>query len=319
MNVATNSEDAAGGMEKPEASADRGAVLIAGPTASGKSALALRLAAERDGVVINTDSMQVYAELVVLTARPSEDDMERVPHMLYGFVPAAQRYSVALWRDAAAAALDAARASGRLPIFVGGTGLYFKALTEGIAAVPPVDPAIRASVAERAGRLGVPVLHAELALRDAEGAALLKPTDRTRVMRALEVLEATGTPLRHWQRERVEPPLIQLETAEALVVEPARELLYRRIEQRFDAMVEAGALAEVGKLLALQLDEDLPAMKAIGVREFREHLEGRIGLAEAIERAKMETRRYAKRQSTWFRHQMPGWRRIAAGDDYPAR
>lgn len=317
MNVATNSFGMAEGMENLEISADRRAVLIAGPTASGKSALAIDLAERLGGVVINADSMQLYRELRILSARPGVADEARVPHRLYGEVPAAKRFSVAAWREAAAHALDEVRAAGKVPIIVGGTGLYFKALTEGLAAIPPIPEPVRARIADRADAEGVPALHAALAVLDPVGAARLQPGDRTRVLRALEVVEVTGRPISHWQETIALPRLIDLADAAAFVLEPERPVLHERIGLRFDAMVAAGALDEVRALLALGLDADLPAMKAIGVREFRDHLEGRSDLAAAIERAKMETRRYAKRQSTWFRHQMPGWRRITAPAQMP--
>lgn len=273
------------------------------------------MAERHGGVIINADSMQVYAELRILSARPDAAEETRAPHRLYGHVPASRRYSVAAWRRDAEAALKAAWGAGQLPIIVGGTGLYFKALTEGIADVPSVPQEIRARVELWAEREGVPTLHAALAERDAEGAALLKPSDRTRVVRALEVLEATGSPLRHFQARLTEPPLIEPDQAHRLVLDPERALLYARIGERFDRMVEAGALDEVRALSALGLDPALPAMKAIGVREFSAFLAGEITLPEAIERAKMETRRYAKRQVTWFRHQMADWTRIVPGDD----
>ena len=265
--------------------------------------------------MINADSMQVYRELRILTARPDAGEEGRAPHRLYGEVPASTRFSVAAWRGEAAQVLREARESGSLPIFVGGTGLYFKALTEGIADLPPIDPAIRAAIAERAATEGVPALHAALARLDPVGAARLEPGDRTRVLRALEVVEATGCPLSHWQEKTSVPPLVDLADTAAYVLAPDRAVLYARIGRRFDAMVAEGALDEVRALLALGLDPELPAMKAIGVREFRAHLAGEIDLAEAIERAKMETRRYAKRQSTWFRHQMEGWHSVESPDE----
>lgn len=262
--------------------------------------------------------MQVYRELRVLTARPDAAEEARAPHRLYGQVPASTRFSVAAWRDEAARVLREVREAGRLPIFVGGTGLYFKALTEGIADLPPIDPAIRAALADRAEAGGVPALHAALARLDPAGAARLEPGDRTRVLRALEVAEATGHPLSYWQERSSAPPLVDLADAAAYVLAPDRTALYERIGHRFDAMVAGGALDEVAALLALGLDPALPAMKAIGVREFGAHLAGEISRTEAIERAKMETRRYAKRQSTWFRHQMQGWLQIASPADLPA-
>ncbi len=268
--------------------------------------------------MINADSMQVYRDLRILTARPDASEEARAPHRLYGQVPASTRFSVAAWRAEAERVLRDVRESGRLPIFVGGTGLYFKALTEGLADLPPIDPAIRQAIADRAAAEGVLALHAALVRLDPAGAARLEPGDRTRVLRALEVVEATGRPLSHWQEKTSAPPLVDLTDAAAYVLAPDRATLYGRIGRRFDAMVAEGGLDEAAALLALGLDPELPAMKAIGVREFRCYLAGEIELPDAIERAKMETRRYAKRQSTWFRHQMAGWRPVESPADVPS-
>lgn len=288
---------------------DRRAVLIAGPTASGKSALALAFAERLGGVIINADSMQVYAGLRILTARPDEAETARAPHRLYGHVDPAERYTVARWREDVAAAIAAVEAEGRLPIIVGGTGLYFQALTEGLAIVPPIPEALRVELDREADRIGVAALHARLASRDKDAFARLKPNDRTRVLRALEVVEATGRPLAHWQREPGLPPLIAPHEAHRLVLAPDRAELYARIDRRFDAMVASGALEEAGAFLARRLDPALPAMKVIGVAEFAAHLAAETTLDAAIEKAKMQTRRYAKRQGTWFRNQMGGWGR----------
>ena len=269
-------------------------------------ALALTLAERHRGTIVNADSMQVYRDLRIITARPSLDDEAREPHRLYGFVDAAENYSVGRWCVDAKAALDDIWGQGRLPILVGGTGLYFKALTEGLSAVPPTPPDIRASVRARCDAIGAEALHAELGRRDPVMAGRLKPGDRMRVARALEVLEATGRSLADWQRDGM-PAM--LDTAAAirffLVVERAE--LYRRIDARFDAMLAAGTLDEVRALAARKLDPMLPAMKAHGVPWLRRHLAGEITLAEAAEGGKADTRRYTKRQVTWFRHQMPGW------------
>ncbi|SHF24934.1 tRNA dimethylallyltransferase [Kaistia soli DSM 19436] len=288
------------------------AVLIAGPTASGKSALALRLAEQHDGTVINADSMQVYAELSVLSARPRPEETARAPHLLYGHVPAAERYTVARWRTDVAAAIAATEREGRLPIIVGGTGLYFKALTEGLSAVPPIPEALRQALDEAANEAGVPALHARLAALDPEGAARLSPNDRTRVLRALEVVEATGRPLAAFQLEEGLPPLIAPDEALRIVIEPDRATLYERINRRFDLMVSEGAIEEARGLIALGLDPNLPAMKAIGVKEFGGYLAGHATLDAAIDEAKMQTRRYAKRQGTWFRNQMGDWQRVSS-------
>jgi tRNA dimethylallyltransferase len=282
------------------------AVLIAGPTASGKSALASSIACARGGIVINADAMQVYRELCILTARPSAADEAAAPHRLYGHVAAAERYSVGRWLADAAAALAEARAAGRLPVFVGGTGLYFAALTEGLADLPPIPAAVRAAVAARLAAEGPAALHAALAARDPAGAAMLAPADRTRIARALEVIEATGHPLAAWQR-RAPPPLIDLATAERVLVLPDRAELYRRIDRRVEAMLAAGALAEAERIGRLRLDPALPAMKAIGVRELLDVLAGRAEPAEAAARIKTASRQYAKRQMTWLRQRMAGW------------
>jgi tRNA dimethylallyltransferase len=293
------------------------AVLIAGPTASGKSALAIDLAHQNNGVIINADSMQVYRELRILSARPDAEEAAQAPHRLYGHVAASERYSVARWRKDAKAALEAAWQDGKLPIVIGGTGLYFKALTEGLSEIPPIPTALRVEVEARADRDGVPALHAALALLDPESAGRLEPQDRTRVIRALEVVEATGRTIGAWQKETGTPPLVDAASVRRIVLEPERSVLYDRIGERFDRMVGQGGVAEAEALIALGLDPALPAMKAIGIREFGAHLAGALSLEEAIERAKMETRRYAKRQGTWFRNQMADWPRHVPGEPAP--
>jgi tRNA dimethylallyltransferase len=280
------------------------AVLIAGPTASGKSALALELAQKTGGVVINADSMQVYRDLRIITARPRPEEEARVPHLLYGHVDAAINFSVGHWVNDAAAALAQARAQNRLPIFVGGSGLYFKALTRGLSAVPPIPNEIREAVRARLERDGVEILHAELARRDPASAERLKPRDRTRIARALEVVEATGRSLTDWHRDGL-PPLLPPGQFRALFLEPDREALYARIDARFAAMLEAGALDEVGRLASRKLDPLLPAMKAHGVPALIRLLRGEISMDEATAIGAADTRHYAKRQFTWFRHQLP--------------
>ncbi len=282
------------------------AVLIAGPTASGKSALALAVAERYGGVVVNADSMQVYRDLRVITARPNPAEEAQVPHRLYGHVDAAENYSVGRWCQDIRAALDEVRAAGRVPILAGGTGLYFKALTQGLSAVPPTPPDIRASVRARCDAEGSATLHAELARRDPEMAARLKPGDRMRIARALEVLEATGRSLADWHRDGL-PAILDRDRALKLFLVIDRAELHRRIDARFDAMLAAGALDEVRALAARGLDPMLPAMKAHGVPWLRRHLAGEISLEAAAEGGKLDTRRYTKRQATWFRHQMPGW------------
>jgi tRNA dimethylallyltransferase len=280
------------------------AVLIAGPTASGKSALALELAQKTGGVIINADSMQVYRDLHILTARPTAAQERQVPHRLYGYVDAGLNFSAGAWVTDAAKTLAEAREQGCLPIFVGGSGLYLKALTRGLSAVPPIPSAIRESVREKLARDGVEVLHAELARRDKVSAERLKPRDRSRIARALEVIEATGRSLTDWHREGL-PPLLPENSFRALFLSPERDSLYARIDARFDAMLDAGALEEVGRLAGRELDPLLPAMKAHGVPPLISHLAGEITLEEAAEKGRADTRHYAKRQFTWFRHQLP--------------
>ncbi|MBR0846312.1 tRNA (adenosine(37)-N6)-dimethylallyltransferase MiaA [Bradyrhizobium diazoefficiens] len=280
------------------------AVLIAGPTASGKSALALELALAAGGVVINADSMQVYRDLRIITARPTHDDEARAPHRLYGHVDAAVNFSAGAWVSDAAKALDKARSESRLPIFIGGTGLYFKALTAGLSVVPPIPPEIREDVRARLERNGVEALHAELARRDRRAAERLNLRDRTRIARALEVVEATGRSLLDWHREG-QPPLLPRDSFRAVFLAPERDALYARIDARFDAMLEAGALGEVERLAARGLDPLLPAMKAHGVPALIRHLRGELSLEEAATIGRADTRHYAKRQFTWFRHQLP--------------
>jgi tRNA dimethylallyltransferase len=280
------------------------AVLIAGPTASGKSALALELAQNTGGTVINTDSMQVYRDLRIITARPTSEEEARVPHRLYGQVDAAVNFSAGGWVSDAAAVLAEVRAQNRLPIFVGGSGLYFKALTRGLSAVPPIPSEIRESVRARLERDGVEALHAELARRDPLTAERLKPRDRSRVARALEVVEATGRSLTDWHREGL-PPLLPKGAFSALFLAPERDELYARIDARFEAMLKSGALDEVAALAARKLDPLLPAMKAHGVPALIRHIRGEIPLDEAATIGRADTRHYAKRQFTWFRHQLP--------------
>ncbi|MEJ0097999.1 MAG: tRNA (adenosine(37)-N6)-dimethylallyltransferase MiaA, partial [Bauldia sp.] len=288
----------------------RGAVvLLAGPTASGKSRLALDLAGESHGIVINADSMQVYRELRVLSARPDAEDEAAATHRLYGHVEARTRYSVGAWLADASAALAEARAAGRPAVVVGGTGLYFKALTEGLAPVPAIPAALRAGLLAETSGLESAELHARLAALDPEDAAAVRPSDRTRIVRALEVFTATGASLAEWKRGASSTPLVDASAAERIVLMPDRAELHRRIAARAERMVHVGAIEEVRALLAQGLDPDLPAMKAIGVRELRDHLAGRMSLDEATAAIKTETRRYAKRQMTWFRNQMSDWPR----------
>ncbi|WP_319797037.1 tRNA (adenosine(37)-N6)-dimethylallyltransferase MiaA [Nitrobacter sp.] len=280
------------------------AVLIAGPTASGKSALALSLAERTGGIVINTDSMQVYHDLRIITARPTPDEEARVPHRLYGHVDASVNCSAGMWVGDAAKTLQDARAQNRLPIFVGGSGLYFKALTRGLSAVPPIASRVRDAVRARLESEGPEALHAVLARHDPAAADRLKPRDRARIARALEVVEATGRSLTDWHRDGL-PPLLPPREVKAIFLAPDREALYARIDARFGAMLAAGALDEVAALAERRLDPLLPAMKAHGVPALIRHLRGEISLEQAAGIGRADTRHYAKRQFTWFRHQLP--------------
>ena len=293
------------------------AVLIAGPTASGKSALALAVAESLGGIVINADSMQVYRDLAIITARPGSADAARAAHLLYGHVDAAENYSVGRFVEDAREALTQARTQARVAVFTGGSGLYFKALTRGLAAIPPVAAEIRIAVRAKLESGGVAALHAELARRDPATAARLAPADRTRVARALEVFEATGRAISDWHRDGL-PPLLDAAHIVKVFLAPERAELYRRIDARFDAMLAAGALEEVRALHARRLDPLLPAMKAHGVPWLIRHIGGEMSLAAAAEHGKADTRHYAKRQFTWFRHQLGDWPRAdphAAFDD----
>ncbi len=278
-------------------------LIVAGPTASGKSSLALDIAREFNGVVINGDSMQVYAELRVLTARPSPRDEKRAPHRLYGTVPASQSCSAARWRNMALAEIERAASNGKLAVVCGGTGLYLRALCQGLSPVPEIPPGVRRRLAARLGRDGAVALHGDLAARDPEMAARLEPADGQRIARALEVLEATGRSLAAWQAQGGQGPPDGLRFA-TILLSPPRDALYEACDARLAAMLEQGALEEVRALIALGLAPGLPAMKALGLREFAAHLAGNCTLDEALGEARQATRRYAKRQMTWFRHQI---------------
>jgi tRNA dimethylallyltransferase len=277
------------------------AVLIAGPTASGKSAQVLALAEDIGGVVINTDSMQVYREAPILTAQPSEADKARAPHLLYGHISAREVYSVGSWRADAAGALAKAQAMGRVPVFVGGTGLYFMALTEGLADVPPTPPEIRDAARALLDDIGVEALHAQLTDRDPLTASRLRPSDPQRVLRAFEVFEATGRPLAEWQSAPAEPVLKDKKVA-AFVLDPPRPELRARIAHRFEAMLDQGGLEEARKLEGL--DPGLPAAKLLGLRPLQALAAGTLTREEALDAAITGTRQFAKRQMTWFRHRM---------------
>lgn len=280
--------------------------LIAGPTASGKSAIALELARRHDGVVINADASQVYADLRILSARPTEAEAAQAPHRLFGHVDGANAYSAARYAADARAAIDEAVAAGRLPILVGGTGLYLRTLLDGIAPVPDIDPAIRAQVRS----LPVDAAHDRLKAVDPAAAARLNPGDTTRVARALEVRLSTGRTLTEWQARR-EGGIGDRIHLTAAVLLPDRDWLTARCDARLRAMFDAGAVAEVQALLARDLDPALPVMRAIGVPEIAAMLTGGITRPEALDRAMLATRQYAKRQYTWFRNQPPpDWKRL---------
>jgi tRNA dimethylallyltransferase len=275
-------------------------LIIAGPTASGKSALALELAATFGGTVINADSMQIYRDLYILTARPDARAEERAPHRLYGFLAATERGSAAQWRTLALEEIAAATRAGRLPILVGGTGLYLRALEKGLAPVPEIPEPIRREAIDLYRRLGEIAFRERLAQLDADSSRSLSPGDRQRLMRAYEVVRATGTALGTWQQglHPSSPYRFRM-----ILLMPAREELYAACEARFVRMIEAGALAEVAALAARGLDPDLPAMKALGVPELLRHLRGEMPLEAAVAAAQRATRQYVKRQMTWFRHQ----------------
>ncbi|MBV8106353.1 MAG: tRNA (adenosine(37)-N6)-dimethylallyltransferase MiaA [Hyphomicrobiales bacterium] len=286
----------------------RRALLIAGPTASGKSAVALRLAERFGMTIINADSMQVYADLRILTARPSASEEAQAPHRLFGEIDGGVNYSAGRWARRAREIL--AEIGERPVIFVGGTGLYFRALTEGLSAMPAVSVAVRDATRAKAEGRATAELHAELAAIDPDTAARLRPSDRQRTLRALEVIAATGRPLASFQGAREKPPL-EPGGWGGFFLAPDRATLYQRIDARFDAMIAAGALDEVAALAKRRLDPALPVMRAHGVPPLIAHLEGRLALAEAAVRAKLDTRHYAKRQFTWARHQLKGFEWVA--------
>ena len=279
-------------------------ILLAGPTASGKSALALALAEQFGGTIINADSMQVYRDLRLITARPSVEEERRMPHALYGHVDAAENYSVGAWRSEAAAELAMAERQSRAAIVVGGTGLYFNALTRGLTAMPPIPKQVRDDVRARLKSDGAAALHDELKRLDPHAAARLNRGDRARISRALEVMVATGRSIRDWH-EDAKPDGPDSLRAVRIFLSPERDELARRIGARFDAMIEAGAIEEVRALMARNLDPSLPAMKAHGVPWLIRQLRGEITLEQAVEGAKRDTRQYTKRQATWFRNQLP--------------
>lgn len=286
--------------------------LIAGPTASGKSALALRLAEAVGGEIVNADSMQLYADLRLLTARPSPDEEARAPHHLFGTVDAADGWSVGRWLRAAVPILQDIGARRRPAIVVGGTGLYFKALTEGLAEIPQVPAAARAASGGDYDRMGEMDFRGRLGAVDAPAAARIAPGDRQRLVRAWEVFAATGTPLSDWQTSGA--PALPAGAWRGVALDPPRAALYARCDARLAAMLDQGLLPEVEALAARNLDADLPLMKAVGYREFAALLRGEMSRAEALAAAQQQTRNYAKRQSTWMRGQIAGWPRIDETD-----
>jgi tRNA dimethylallyltransferase len=283
-------------------------LLIAGPTASGKSALALDLAERLDGEIVNADALQLYADLRVLSARPTAEEEARAPHHLFGVADGADGWSVGRWLGAALPILEAIAARGRRAIVVGGTGLYFRSLTKGLADIPPVPLAVRRVAAEIYERLGEDAFRKALAERDPAAAARIAPGDRQRLLRAHEVAEATGKALTDWQADTAAP--LGADRWRGVVLEPDRQTLYARCDARLGAMIEAGVLEEVRRLMTRKLDPLAPVMKAVGVRELAAHLAGELTLDEAVALAQQETRRYAKRQLTWFRNQTPDLPRL---------
>ncbi len=281
------------------------ALLIAGPTASGKSAAALALAQQFGATIVNADSMQVYKDLRILTARPTPEEERLAPHRLFGAIDGAVNFSVGRWARAAREVL--AEIGERPVIFAGGTGLYFRALTEGLSDIPPVPEAVRAAVRGKAEGRATVELHDELKARDPETAARLNASDRQRILRALEVMASTGRPLVSFLGARAKPALAPDELA-GLYLAPDRTELGQRIDARFDAMLARGALDEVAALMQRRLDPALPVMRAHGVPHLIGHLQGRLTLDEAAARTKLDTRHYAKRQFTWARHQLSGFK-----------
>jgi tRNA dimethylallyltransferase len=280
------------------------AVLIAGPTASGKSTRAIELARASNGVVINADSMQVYRDLPILSARPAPEDTSEAPHLLFGHIGAERNYSVGLWLEDARLALDEARRLGRLPIFVGGTGMYFKALLQGLSPIPDVPEQVRTRIRAEYAGVAPEHLHARLRELDPQTAARLRPSDPQRLLRALEIFVAAGAPLAAFQGAR-EKPLLDAQKCQCLFIAPDRTKLRRRIDARFDAMMTAGAIEEVRRLMARGLDPALPAMRAVGVPGLRSYLRGDSSLEEAVEKGKRDSRQYARRQFTFARTQLP--------------
>lgn len=281
------------------------AVLIAGPTASGKSALALEIAGETGGVIVNADSMQVYRDLRIVTARPDDEDLARAPHELYGHVDAAVAYSTGAWLRDVEALAGSGAFRGRTAVFTGGTGLYFMALQGGLSEMPDVPDDVRTAWRERMEAEGPAELHRLLVERDPQSAERIRPSDRQRIVRALEILEASGKPIGYWQQQ-AGTPLVDPQTVRKIMILPDRDVLAGRIAMRFRSMMDNGAVEEIDALRRRRLDPALPAMKAIGVPPVVDWLEGRISRDVAVETAIADTRRYAKRQATWMRNSAGG-------------
>ena len=280
------------------------AILIAGPTASGKSSIAVELAKKINGAVINVDSMQVYKELRVITARPDKSSTEGVPHFLYGHVGIKSPYSVAQWLDDVKQVLENCKEQGLVPVLVGGTGLYFKGLLDGISEIPPIDPSIREKL--RTSNKSDDELYSILLRVDPESAARIELTDRQRVLRALEVFESSGNTLGYWQQKKSNP-LLDNKKCVRVTLCSQRDWLKGRIDRRFDEMIKSGAIDEVRFVVDQKLPEDNTASKAIGLRPLQAYVRGELELADAIKKCKIETHQYAKRQETWFRNQMKDW------------
>ena len=281
---------------------DQAVVVIQGPTASGKTGLSVAIAKEFGGAIINADSLQIYDGLAILTARPTVKEMADVPHHLFGTLDPREQCSVGSWLESAVKAIEVVRAQGLIPVIAGGTGMYVRALQHGLAPVPEIPDRIRTEARARFDRLGGEVFRKELSELDPEAADRLPAGDTLRLLRAYEVVRATGKTLKHWQAEQVPRPAIQGRFATIALV-PPRAVVYAAIERRFDDMMAKGALQEVEALLERDLDPELTAMKAVGVRELAAHIKGDISLQDAVESAKRSTRNYAKRQLTWLRTQ----------------
>ncbi len=293
------------------------ALFIAGPTASGKSALSLRLAEDLNGVIINSDSMQVYRDLRVLTARPSLEDEAAAPHRLYGYLDGADVSNAASWAKDAMTEIEGAWGRGQTPIVIGGTGMYFKTLLDGMALIPEIPQDIRSAIRSRCDIEGSESLHETLTSVDLSTAIRLAPGDSQRICRALEVYETTGRPISAWQAETEPGPMHGLDEEGGLaklVLDPARDVLYDRCNRRFDMMLDMGALEEVDLLMERHLDPSVPLMRALGVPSLIGYRRGEVGLDAAVEGAKMQTRRFAKRQLTWFRNQFGHWRRVSGNE-----